>query len=349
MEYRSVSDLNEIIFNNGYKFPPDADLVVGIPRSGMLAANLVALHLNLPLLDLESFLYGIPAEVGRTAQSTIKCDEHPVEKVLVVDDSILTGLSMSGVRERIERAAPAAQFCYCAIYGAKRYHPEVDLILETVEHPRIFQWNLMRHCRLGDACFDIDGVLCHDPSPLENDDGQRYLDFLMNARPLMQPRAKIQHLVTSRLEKYRPETERWLAQHGISYGKLWMLGMASGEERRRQNAHAAYKAAIYVKTGAGLFVESDERQAVRIAQLSGRPVLSVEGQHMVWPMDNPEEARRRYRKESKKGSNSYNSSPVRAFSVRLLRKFLGDAAVCRIKMIMGSKLASITCLPLLLV
>lgn len=49
MNYRSISDLNQIILKRLYIIPRDIDLVVGIPRSGMFPANLLALYLNRPV------------------------------------------------------------------------------------------------------------------------------------------------------------------------------------------------------------------------------------------------------------------------------------------------------------
>ena len=40
IEYRSIADMNNIIVKNLQKLPHDIDLVVGIPRSGLLPANL---------------------------------------------------------------------------------------------------------------------------------------------------------------------------------------------------------------------------------------------------------------------------------------------------------------------
>ena len=48
--------------------------------------------------------------------------------------------------------------------------------------------------------MDIDGVLCADPTPEENDDGEKYRHFLLNAPPLFIPKVTIGTLVTSRLE-----------------------------------------------------------------------------------------------------------------------------------------------------
>ena len=48
MNYRSIADLNHTILKQLHMLPRDFDLVVGVPRSGMLPANLIALYLNLP-------------------------------------------------------------------------------------------------------------------------------------------------------------------------------------------------------------------------------------------------------------------------------------------------------------
>lgn len=61
--------------------------------------------------------------------------------------------------------------------------------------------------------------------------------------------------------------------------------------------HAAHKAKVYRKTDACLFVESDDRQAGEIADLSGRPVLSIEGQRIAWPSQRTDAARQRFRRE----------------------------------------------------
>lgn len=319
MEYRSFADLAATIARNSYRLPPDIDLIVGIPRSGMLAANMLATHLNLPFLDLESYVAGLDPYVGRTVRSTMRVDgsEAPT-RVLVVDDSILSGESMVEVRARLAEARPGAHIIYCAVYAAREHHPEIDVWLEIVDHPRIFQWNLMRHRRLGDACFDIDGVLCHDPAEDENDDGERYGRFLADARPLHLPGVPIKHLVTSRLEKYRAQTEEWLRRHRVDYEKLWMLDLPSAEERRRLKMHAIHKARVYRKTNACLFVESEDRQAMEIADLSGRPVLSIEGQRIVWPQNHADVARQRFQRE-KSGPDTAAQGVKRAL-LRLLRR-----------------------------
>ena len=140
----------------------------------------------------------------------------------------------------------------------------------------MFQWNYLNGNWINKSCFDIDGVLCVDPTEEENDDGEKYKAFLRSAKPLFIPKFKIHTLVTSRLEKYRSETELWLKEHDVDYGNLIMLNLPSKEERIRQNAHAKFKAETYAKLkDTILFVESERNQAIEIAQITGKPCICV--------------------------------------------------------------------------
>src|SRR5262245_61017528 len=58
MHYRSVANLNEAVVRNLHALPRDVDVVVGIPRSGLLAGTMLALAMNVPLADVEGFVAG---------------------------------------------------------------------------------------------------------------------------------------------------------------------------------------------------------------------------------------------------------------------------------------------------
>lgn len=190
---------------------------------------------------------------------------------------------MREARQKLAHLPNQNRFLFCAIYADQEAHPDADLVLEAVPMPRVFQWNFLHRSVAAQSCFDIDGVLCVDPTREENDDGERYRRFLNDARPLMTPTHRLGHLVTSRLERYRPETEAWLRAQGIEYDKLWMLDLPTAEERRKAGLHGRFKAEVYSRLDAILFVESEERQAIEIAKLSGKPVLSIETQSIIDP------------------------------------------------------------------
>ena len=52
--FKDFNYINSLIFNNLYKIP-QVDIIVGIPRSGMLIGSLLGEYLNKPCIDIFSF------------------------------------------------------------------------------------------------------------------------------------------------------------------------------------------------------------------------------------------------------------------------------------------------------
>lgn len=284
MKYRSLTDLSVLITGNLHRIPQDVDLVVGIARSGILPAITIALLLNKRYADLEGYLAGRLSGAGSTKQHAgLIEDVCKARHVLVIDDSLNRGHAMREARQRLAHLAGDVRFTFAAAYVVPDGVAEVDIALEVLPLPRMFEWNFIHHPYLEHACVDIDGVLCLDPCAAENDDAHRYLAFLADAVPHYRPTRRIACLVTSRLEKYRAETEAWLARHGILYDKLVMLDLPSAEERRRLGFHGRFKGEVYRDSKAMIFIESEYAQAIEIARISGKPVLSIEGQQIVNP------------------------------------------------------------------
>jgi uncharacterized HAD superfamily protein/adenine/guanine phosphoribosyltransferase-like PRPP-binding protein len=282
--YVSIAKLSIAIRNQLYRISRDVDLIVGVPRSGMIPAYMIGLYLNRIVTDLEMFLANGIAGHGSTRHlSASLAALHDAKHILLVDDSLASGASMQRALERIDATRFAGKVSTCAAIVTPAQYRSVDIAFMTVPHPRIFEWNAFHHACVADACFDLDGVLCVDPEDSDNDDGERYELFLKTARPLFQPTQQIGHIVSARLEKYRGLTEQWLAAHGISYGALHLVDLPSKEERIRQGAHCAHKIRVYKQTGAALFYESDPGQAQEIARGSGKPVLCVGTMEMMMP------------------------------------------------------------------
>jgi uncharacterized HAD superfamily protein/adenine/guanine phosphoribosyltransferase-like PRPP-binding protein len=280
INYKSISDLNNSIKNNINKIPKDIDLVVGVPRSGMLAANLIALNLNLNLVSINEFLDNIEIKSSRRLKTKLeKCSD--ANKVLIVDDSVNAGHTIENIKKLLVKSD--SNLIYCCIYGLKKTYRKVDVCLEQVEEPRLFEWNLFHRPFLEKCCVDIDGVLCNDPTDKQNDDGPEYLQFLCNTPALIKPSFKIGSLVTSRLEKYRLQTVEWLDKNQISYNNLYMLD-SDAKTRREKMLHAPFKAKIYKKKiDAELFIESDNSQSIKISKLSGKQVLCYSNQNILYP------------------------------------------------------------------
>ncbi len=279
MYYRNVSDLNKIILKRISILPRDFDLIVGVPRSGMLPANLLALYLNRPYTDIHSFLNGHIYKSGARGQFF---DIKEFKKVLVVDDSVSSGAAMDKVKDSLKELNDQFSFSYCAVYMVPGKEKTVDYFFEMVPLPRYFQWNIMNHTTLEKACFDIDGVLCVDPTEDQNDDGPIYTDFVLNAPPLFIPGSKIGTIVTSRLEKYRKETETWLKKYNVKYNELVMLDLPNKEARQKANSHAVHKAKTFASDSYILFIESSLNQALEINRITKKPVLCTENFEMIY-------------------------------------------------------------------
>ncbi len=277
MNWRSLADLTRLI---EAQFPraraAKADVVVGIPRSGMLAAAPIALLLDLPLTDVAGFCD------DRLWKRNHARDAHGASRVLLVDDSVNSGKAMGAAVEILRRHRPDVKICRLAVFAKPESTGAVDLYFDLCPGPRVFQWNLWRHIKLDRMAFDIDGVLCRDPTKEENDDGPKYARFLETVEPWHLPKRPVGWIVTSRLEKYRALTEGWLARHGVQYRQLVMLDLPSKAARLELQPTIGFKAGVYRELpDARLFVESSHKKARGIARVSGRPVLSVEGWELI--------------------------------------------------------------------
>ena len=129
MNYRNISDLNHTILKNISKIPREFDLIVGIPRSGMLPANLLALYLNRPYTDVQSFLNGHIYKSGARGQFI---EISKFKNILVVDDSVASGQAILKCKQSLEHLSSNFNIQYCAVYVAPGKQKLVDYCLETV-------------------------------------------------------------------------------------------------------------------------------------------------------------------------------------------------------------------------
>ena len=285
MKFVTLADLAATIRRNVHKIPHDVDIVVGVPRSGVIAASIIAEFLNAPLIDVDSFAAGALPTGGRRS----RFHRRPAterRRVLVVDDTIFHGRSLRAAKEKLapfDRAF-GYEFVYMAVF-LEGPCDAVDIWLADLRQYTegftsfvLYEWNIFHHIPgfMSVCLYDIDGVLCLDPP--DERSGQPYLDYLPNAVPLFTPTVKVGELVTYRLEKYRDLTEWWLRNQGVTYGALTMFPAKSYDERAGMGiSPAAFKADIYrLRPWAKLFVESDDRQAREIHAITRRPVYSVE-------------------------------------------------------------------------
>lgn len=281
MKYITISDLNNTIRQNIWKIPHDIDFIIGIPRSGMIAASIIASYLNVPLIDINSYLLGLkPYGGARLNMFTNKHQE--TNKVLIVDDTIFNGTTINNIKKYV--SDKPHNFIYLCIYAEGNGLNNVDIYLEDVRSQVdsklgiiLYEWNILQHHEvvLEKCLYDMDGVLCLDPPDERNE--EEYINYIKNATPLFIPRGTIGGILTYRLVKNKEITQEWLKNNGVTYYKLMMFNANSWEERHNTNiSPEQYKGETYKNSNYELFVESNEQQAINIANISNKPVYCIE-------------------------------------------------------------------------
>lgn len=250
----------------------------------MLPASLIALYLHLPLTDVDGFIEGRLLQSGPRLNIDSDSNKMPTcGRALIVDDSVASGAAMAQVKARIQSSEVLLNQMYAAIFIDPGAAGIVDLSFEPVSLPRIFEWNLLDAWCADQYCVDIDGVLCRDPTSEENDDGNAYINFIKNTPLIIGPRKEFGYVVTSRLEKYRKETQSWLSDNKISYKKLYMMNYETAVERRCDDKYGDFKSKIYLETNAVLFIESSEKISIEIARKTLKPVFCTDVGRMIIP------------------------------------------------------------------
>lgn len=281
--FKSLADLSVDVRAWLDTLPRHFDVVVGVPRSGLLIASQISLRRHIPMTDVDGLI------ARRLLGGGNRFDQHNADylseprRVLVVDDSILTGRQLGKTRSAIDQASMPHEISYGCVYVDPGKEDLVDHFYEILPYPRVFEWNLMHHPALEHCCMDIDGVLCLDPTEEENDDGVRYAEFLTSVPVRARPAFRVGTLVTNRLERYRSQTEAWLHRNGIRYDRLVMMPYATKAERIAAGRHGAFKAEVYQAAGALVFIESSATQAQEIADIAVRPVICTDRMQLCLP------------------------------------------------------------------
>lgn len=249
MFYAGYQDMWRVVQDMALRMP-DVDAIAGVPVSGLAPAGMLSAATGIKCVPLEA----VPDEVKR---------------LLVIEDAS----GFAKFRQQRVGQVPGRDVLYGAVYACDAA-AELDLVGCIAPKPRLFAWNLFKSDKCGRIAYDMDGVLCENPTAEQIDYGPRYAAFIESARPLRCVRSRLGWIVTGRMERYRAVTEAWLERAGIRYGELVMAG---DDQQHTTEAHAKHKADWYAAhDDCLLFVESHPRQAARIAELTGRPVVCAE-------------------------------------------------------------------------
>lgn len=258
---------------------PQFDAVCGVPRSGLIPASYISLKRNIRMVSLDQLFnnYSKAIEQAPIRSNNPIAKNTPGNRLLVIDDATSDdSVTFKWLQKAIE-GRQGLEVVYGCVYRASE-KSLANLFYRTVPQPRLFEWNWLRNWRLNGAIFDCDGALCADwKHRPEQEDDEEFLAHVNNAAPVYIPQVPITAIVTSRLEKYREPTKRWLAKHGVRYHQLIMHPAKTPQERRKMQDHADRKAAAYtLLKSATIFVESDVNQAAKIYEITKKPVLATD-------------------------------------------------------------------------
>ena len=148
MKYITISDLSETIRKNIWKIPRDIDFIIGVPRSGMIAASMIASYLNIPLIDVNSYVAGLNPSGGRRLRF-FSSSHKTSNKVLVIDDTVYSGVSMNNTKSILSNINDK-RLIYMCVYLEGPGEYSVDIYLEDVRmHTNeidkfvLYEWNIL--------------------------------------------------------------------------------------------------------------------------------------------------------------------------------------------------------------
>lgn len=262
--------------------PEGITAVAGHARSGMLPATLVAMALHVPLWMIRSDDEHRDIVPTGHGWRLLKGSPEKRGTLLVVDDNCMTGHSLTRLRPIVAKWAKENLFektVEAVVYVNPLAQHQPDLHVDYVPWPCYYEWIFFNSTFSPGFALDFDGILCRDCTPEEDQNEELYREFLRTASPKFLPRREpVSLVVTARQEKYRAETLDWLNRHGIQVKRLVMhpdgeRTIDSVVKLKGDTFKEFMKTPASAGFGRHVFVESDDRQAQKIAQISGGMVI----------------------------------------------------------------------------
>jgi hypothetical protein len=263
--------LNELfVWTNEWlrSFPTTYDVIVGIPRSGLLVAGIIATKLGKPLTTPELFV-----QDRFWGKEDVNNKKREYKRILLVDDTIDRGTTIEENFQLLHSHFRNLNITKAVLIATETSKDSVDLYHKIIPYPRAYEWNFL-DSKTGKLGSDLDGVLCENCPPGVDEDEKLYTAWIKNAKPYLIPKFEIDIIVSSRLEKYRSDTVKWLARYGVRYKELFLWGIQSKEERRGRNAQ--HKIEVFLKKKPDMIWESSFHESKQIWEATKIPTLCID-------------------------------------------------------------------------
>lgn len=267
--------------------PSDCIGIVGVARSGLIPASILATHLHLPLYELSLSDFKTSPKVNLIkggCRITEVYDNDISGRMFIVDDTVYNANTMDFLRSIMPK-----NDLLSAVYVRPGKENSVDHYAKLLPAPHFLEWNLFNSDFVrgipntpfaGGIAFDFDGILCEDP--ISGQDRVHPLDWLADLKPTgyCPRKSNIPLIITMRLEKWREKSDKWLKKYNIGYDNMKMVNCDNAELRDANfmSYLEHHKAKCFKESDCFMMIESDPMQAQFISEYSGKPVLCpIEG------------------------------------------------------------------------
>ena len=247
--------------------------IVGVPRSGFLPASICATSLNLPLYTISNKEIVICNSISDFGGYRMNSFSKGSGKLLFLDDTVFSGNTFNQIKDTF-----GSHHYYSALYCKPSNLNIVDVYGKELDEPHLLEWHFFNSDHTKKTLFDLDGVFSPNVPFSELDCDDKYEKYISNVEPFYNrlPKAhKLRGIVTGRLDKFRKQTEDWLAKYNIQYDELIMFPTEKRKERDANHVEEVgkYKADAYKRSDAIFFMESEKAEGKVIRKYCHKRVI----------------------------------------------------------------------------
>ena len=240
--------------------------VIGVPRSGMIPASIIATALGSPLYTISKRGILTACGVGRRMRAAQRLNAPG--RFVLVDDSVNSGEAMRRAVTKMSKYIAKHRLLRACVYCRPLGRDKVDVVAQMLPLPHYFEWHLFGSPLATRAGFDLDGALIKQGTGCE-------LQYWPCAYPLGA-------VISGRAERDRDAIKRCLERRRIRTKRLDLFDDAA--RPRRETEIAAWKGERFGEyDDLRVFIESHDHQAAIIARVSGKPVISIQSQRVFQP------------------------------------------------------------------
>jgi hypothetical protein len=259
--YTKTTDLVRDTYKLVKYVPPRCNGIIGIPRSGMLPASILATHMQLPLGELRPD--GSISMLGSGGRG--KFTRYADGKYFIVDDTCHNGYSL----QQAKKSYKGNDAIWAVVYNRdKNRMPDVYAVDLSVH---LLEYNCWNNGQINGQSIvkNLQGGFAVDLFVIM----EKKAD-IKTSPPIMVPRLHAVPLVIGHLpEASRSEVEDWLRKYQINVNQLVLY---DGDDI------ASFKGLCYKDSNCGVFFENDINQCQGIANAANKPVIHPESGKVVY-------------------------------------------------------------------